>query len=104
MLPPGMVLPDLGPGPCRALFVKGLAKVATERHLHSVFAQFGPVVDCQVGAVWTWAVRAGSGQVLCVGRVLLRLRRGGESALEGSRQRDRGVWPPSRSPAPVAVC
>uniref|UniRef100_A0A7S0YAM3 RRM domain-containing protein n=1 Tax=Polytomella parva TaxID=51329 RepID=A0A7S0YAM3_9CHLO len=33
---------------CRALFVKGLAKAATERHLLNVFAGFGPVVSCQI--------------------------------------------------------
>ncbi|KAJ9514723.1 hypothetical protein QJQ45_028394 [Haematococcus lacustris] len=30
-----------------SLFVKGLAKGATERHLHAVFSQFGAVMECQ---------------------------------------------------------
>lgn len=32
-----------------ALFVKGLAKGATERHLHAIFSQFGVVDESQVG-------------------------------------------------------
>lgn len=32
-----------------ALFVKGLAKGATERHLHAIFSQFGFVDESQVG-------------------------------------------------------
>ncbi|KAL6747576.1 hypothetical protein V8C86DRAFT_1306258 [Haematococcus lacustris] len=31
-----------------SLFVKGLAKGATERHLHAVFSQFGVVMECQI--------------------------------------------------------
>lgn len=30
------------------LFVKGLAKGASERHLHAIFSQFGGLLDCQI--------------------------------------------------------
>jgi RNA recognition motif-containing protein len=35
-----------------ALFVKGLSKGITERHLYAVFSQFGQLVDCQVCEGW----------------------------------------------------